>query len=93
MRRLNPAPVSAPPGDSWQRHTLSVETDDQRVFVMPCTAASDEDGDSKARIEYSGGTYNGPTDFTTSGTTLTWAGTIPLETGESLTLWIVPQST
>jgi hypothetical protein len=94
MRRRNPPPpAAASTADDWQRISLTVESDDQRAFTLDAAAALDEDGDPKARIEYSGGTYNAPDDFTTAGTTLTWAGTIPLVVGESLTLWIVPQRT
>lgn len=93
MRRLNPAPVAAQPGDNWQQVVLTVVSADQRAFVLPYAAATDTDGDAKVRVEYNGGTYNAPNDFTTSGTAMTWAGTIPLSVGESLTLWIVPQST
>jgi len=94
MRRRNPTPPAPAGGaDDWQRVILDVAAADQRVFDLPFAAALDQDGDPKARIDYSGASYNAPDDFTTSGTTLTWAGAIPLDIGESLTLWIVPQST
>lgn len=93
-RRRNPPPPSAAGGaDDWQRVELRVDLDDQRDFELPAAAALDDDGDPKARIDYNGGSYNSPDDFTTSGTTLTWAGAFPLSIGETLTLWIVPERT
>lgn len=90
-RRRNPAPTSAS-GDSWQQLAFTVESDDQREFSLPFAPAVDADGDPKVRLDYSGGSYNAPDDFTTSGATLTWAGAIPLTVGESITLWIVPST-
>jgi hypothetical protein len=91
MRRRNPPPPSAVGGaDDWQRVTLAVLADGQTDFDVPAPVAQDSDGDAKARVEYSGGTYNAPDDFTISGTTLTWAAAIPLRSGESLSLWYVP---
>lgn len=93
MRRRNPPPpASAGGADNWQHVVLDVTEADQRAFTLPFAAALDGDDDPKARIEYSGASFNSPADFTISGTTLTWAGTVSLDVGESLTLWIAPQS-
>lgn len=94
MPRRNPSPIPPATGgaDDWQRTSLAVVLQDQRAFELPSAVALDGDGDPKARIDYSGATYNAPDDFTVSGTTLTWAGSIPLDVGESLTLWFVPST-
>ncbi len=94
MRRRNPPPPAPTTGgaDDWQRVALDVTEDDQRVFVLPYSPALDDDGDPKARLEYNGVSYGAPSDFTVSGAALTWAGSIPLSVGESLTLWIVPST-
>ena len=85
-------PISIPVEATWEKATFTVPTPVVSTFDLGREVATDRDGDFVLQLTVDGVNKTYGTDFTFSGTLLTWVNATPLTAGAVLIVWYSPKS-